>query len=267
MGAVNLLEAARRTPSVRSVIIVTSDKCYENKEWLWGYRESDPMGGHDPYSSSKGCAELVTAAYMRSFFPFEGYGAKHNAAVASVRAGNVIGGGDWAADRLIPDCVRFWRRNEEIAIRNPLATRPWQHVLEPLGGYLLLAERLWTDGPQFGGPWNFGPSDDDVWPVEDVVREMIRCLGAGAYRVVPGDHKHEARMLKLDCSKARCLLGWRPRLSLAEALRWTAEWYKFFYSNASTAILREFTEHQISGFMNRSESQNKQPNRQFDLMA
>lgn len=251
MGTANVLEAVRHTPSVQVVVNVTSDKCYENQEWFWGYRENDPMGGHDPYSSSKGCAELATSAYLRSFFPSERYGVDHRVALASVRAGNVIGGGDWAVDRLIPDCVRSWIRNEEILIRNPHATRPWQHVLEPLGGYLILARKLWVEGSRFSGPWNFGPSDDDAWPVEAVVREMIRCLGSGRYRVAPGDHKHEAKMLKLDCSKARHLLGWQPSRGLREALLWTAQWYKIFYDKGSQLDIRDFTLRQIVQYMER----------------
>jgi CDP-glucose 4,6-dehydratase len=252
MGTVNVLEAVRHTPSVRVVVNVTSDKCYENKEWVWGYRENDPMGGHDPYSSSKGCAELVTAAYLKSFFPPGSYGGEHHVVVASARAGNVIGGGDWGTDRLVPDCIRSWSHDKEIIIRNPHATRPWQHVLEPLSGYLLLGSRLWDDGPRFAGPWNFGPSEDDVWPVEGVVKEIIHILGSGIYRVVSDGRHHEAHRLKLDCSKARIQLGWHPRSNVQEALIWSAEWYKMFYGNASQSEMLDFTSRQICQFMDRS---------------
>src|SRR3954447_21046931 len=221
MGTVNLLEAVRRDGDVRVVVVVTSDKCYENREWMWGYREDEPMGGYDPYSNSKGCAELVTAAYRKSFFAARG------TAIASVRAGNVIGGGDWAADRLIPDIIRAVSRGEPVLIRNPGAVRPWQHVLDPLSGYLLLAERLWTEGERQAGGWNFGPADDDAKPVQYIVETITNLWGEGARWVLDErQHPHEAHYLKLDCSKARQLLNWRPRLELADALQWTVEWYK-----------------------------------------
>lgn len=222
MGTVHLLEAVRQSSDVRVVVNVTSDKCYENREWIWGYRESDPMGGRDPYSNSKGCAELVAAAYRQSFFDKEG-----RVALGSVRAGNVIGGGDWAADRLVPDFVRATQRGCAVEIRNPKATRPWQHVLEPLAGYMLLAERLWSNGGAHVGGWNFGPDDDDAASVEKVISALVSSWGSPAsWTGDSGTHPHEAHFLKLDSSKARTLLGWKPRLGLLAALDWTVEWYK-----------------------------------------
>lgn len=223
MGTVHLLEAVRQTPGVRAVVNVTSDKCYENREWIWGYRENDPMGGRDPYSSSKGCAELVAAAYRSSFFERDA----DKIALASARAGNVIGGGDWAADRLVPDFVRATLGGSPVRIRNPGAIRPWQHVLEPLYGYLLLAERLWTDGPAHTGGWNFGPAEEDAAAVGAVISSLVSLWGAPAgWATDAGPHPHEARFLKLDSSKARSLLRWKPRLGLQTALAWTVEWYK-----------------------------------------
>ena len=226
MGTANLLEAIRNGSSVRAVVIVTSDKCYENREWVWGYREDEPMGGYDPYSNSKACAELITAAFRSSFF-HPGEYSQHHVAVASCRAGNVIGGGDWAKDRLLPDIVRAIIANQPVRIRNPNAIRPWQHVLEPLSGYLVLAKRLYEEGPKYSGGWNFGPWDHDARPVETVVEEVTRLWGAGAYwEKDDRDNPHEARYLKLDCSKAHSLLDWTPRLHIEIALAWTVEWYK-----------------------------------------
>ena len=222
MGTVHLLEAVRQTRSVRAVVVVTSDKCYENREWVWGYRENEPMGGRDPYSNSKGCAELVTAAYRASFFHRSG-----DAAIASARAGNVIGGGDWAPDRIVPDIVRAAVAGTPVRVRNPNAIRPWQHVLEPLFGYLLLAERLVQEPSVYSEGWNFGPAEDDAVNVGTIVSEMIALWGPPAAWVAdPGPHAHEAHYLKLDSSKARTQLQWRPRLGLARALQWTVEWYK-----------------------------------------
>ena len=226
MGTVHVLDAIRQVPSVRSVVIVTTDKCYENREWEWGYRENEAMGGYDPYSSSKGCAELVTSAYRNSFFNPATY-SKHGVAVASGRAGNVIGGGDWAADRLIPDIMRAISRGETVNIRNPHAIRPWQHVLEPLSGYLILAERLYTDGPRFADAWNFGPNDSDAQPVQAIVERLTSQWGDGArWSLDGGEHPHEATFLKLDCSKARARLGWRPRWDLNHTLDSIVAWYK-----------------------------------------
>lgn len=226
LGTVHVLEAIRRESSARTVVIATSDKCYENRERDEGYRESEPMGGRDPYSSSKGCAELVTAAYRASFFDPSRY-AEHGVAVASVRAGNVIGGGDWSADRLVPDVYRAAAAKKPLRIRYPRAVRPWQHVLEPLSGYLLLAEKLWNSGEDFGKGWNFGPSDGDARTVAQVMDEIVKLWGSGL-RWEPDRevHPHEAKLLRLDSAQARSQLGWRPRLSLAQALEWTVDWYK-----------------------------------------
>lgn len=237
MGTLHMLEAVRRTPSVRAVIVVTSDKCYENREWHWAYREDEAMGGHDPYSASKGCTELVTAAWRRSFLAPEGTCGR-TVAMASARAGNVIGGGDWAEDRLIPDCVRAMTEGRTVQIRNPRATRPWQHVLEPLSGYLLLAQRLWEDGAAFAEGWNFGPVLEDARPVSHVVNEMTRLWADGAsWELHGGDHPHEAGFLAVDASKARARLGWQPRLRLNEALAWTTEWYKRQSAGDDAALL------------------------------
>ena len=228
MGTVHLLEAVRRCPSVRAVVNVTTDKCYENREWPWGYRENEPMGGYDPYSSSKGCAELVSAAYRNSFFNPRDFD-KHRVAIATARAGNVIGGGDWAADRLICDCVRSLLAGESIKIRNPHAIRPWQHVLEPLSGYLLLAQKLYTDGFNYADAWNFGPRDEDARPVEWIVKKICSLWGENAdYQLEGGDHPHEAHYLKLDISKARGELNWQPRWDLDQALQSIVAWTKAY---------------------------------------
>jgi CDP-glucose 4,6-dehydratase len=221
MGTVHLLEAVRGSPGVRAVVNVTTDKCYENREWAWGYREDEAMGGHDPYSSSKGCAELVSTAYRRSFF--------HNGgpALATARAGNVIGGGDWATDRLVPDVLRAFEHGKAVVIRNPLSTRPWQHVLDPLAGYLVLAQRLHADGAAFAEGWNFGPRDEDARPVQWIVEQLVERWGHGAqWQLDDGEHPHEAHFLKLDISKSRSRLGWEPRWRLADTLRHTVDWHQ-----------------------------------------
>ena len=221
MGTVHMLEAARSVGGVRAIVNVTTDKCYENREWAWGYREDEPMGGFDPYSNSKGCSELVTSAYRRSFFQHSGI------ALGSARAGNVIGGGDWAADRLVPDILRAFEQNRPVVIRNPNATRPWQHVLEPLSGYLVLAERLYNDGQAFAEAWNFGPHDDDAQPVQWIVEHLVKDWGRGASWLLDGgDHPHEANYLKLDISKAKARLDWRPRWNLANALEHITTWHQ-----------------------------------------
>ncbi len=220
LGTAHVLEAARRTPSVRACVNVTSDKCYENREWIWGYRESEALGGHDPYSASKGCAEIVTAAYRRSY----GSAAWR---VASGRAGNVIGGGDWAADRLVPDMVRSVLAGQPLVLRRPLSIRPWQHVLEPLSGYLLLAERLVHDGDAFADGWNFGPQDSDTLTVRGLAELLVRQWGHGEIREeVEPNGPHETHCLRLDSTKAMTRLGWRPLLSVAERVAWTVDWYK-----------------------------------------
>ncbi|WP_035155782.1 CDP-glucose 4,6-dehydratase [Cohnella thermotolerans] len=228
MGTVNLFEAVRGCSRCRAVVNVTTDKCYDNREWHYGYRENDTLGGYDPYSSSKACSELVTNAYRSSFFHPDRF-SSHGVAIATARAGNVIGGGDWAKDRLVPDCIEALMNDRVIRIRNPHAIRPWQHVLEPLSGYLLLARRLYKSGTAFGGAWNFGPDDRDARPVEWIARRLIEKWGGhAAYRIDEGDHPHEAHYLKLDCSKAKAELGWRPRWQLGQALDRIVEWYKGF---------------------------------------
>jgi len=237
MGTVHLLEAVRTTPSVRAVVVVTTDKCYENREWVWGYRESDPMGGYDPYSSSKACAELVTAAYRQSFFNAAG-DAEHGAAIATVRAGNVIGGGDWSADRLLPDIFRAIQAGQPVEIRNPLATRPWQHVMEPLRGYLTLAQALHEHGPRYAGAFNFGPRQGDAWPVGRVADVVCRQWGGGAcWRQDARCHPHEARALSLDISKAEALLGWRPVMGIERALAMTVDWTKAVMGGADARAI------------------------------
>ncbi len=224
MGTVNVLESVRHTRGIRSVVSVTTDKCYENREWSWGYRENEAMGGYDPYSSSKGCAELVSSAYRSSFFNIDAH-SKHGVALATARAGNVIGGGDWAKDRLIPDMIDAFEEGRAAMIRNPHAIRPWQHVLEPLCGYLTLAERLFEEGPAFAEGWNFGPNDDDAKPVEWIATQLTHQWGPGAAWTNDGrQHPHEASYLKLDISKARSRLNWAPALRLTEALELIVEW-------------------------------------------
>ena len=242
MGTVNVLEAVRACPSVRAVVSVTTDKCYENREWAWGYRESEAMGGHDPYSSSKGCAELVTAAYRRSFFAADGA-----AAVATARAGNVIGGGDWAEDRLVPDILRAFERGEAVRIRNPLSTRPWQHVLEPLSGYLVLAQALVERGAAVAEGWNFGPRDEDAQPVQWIVERLVeRWSDALPWECDAAFHPHEANWLKLDVSMAAQRLGWRPRWSLGEALDRIVRWQRDYLAGADVraACLRDVADYQ-----------------------
>ena len=250
LGTVHVLEAVRATPGVRALINVTTDKVYDNREWVWGYRESERLGGHDPYSSSKACSELVTEAYRRSFFAPERPGA-HGTAVASARAGNVVGGGDWAADRLVPDCMRALLAGQEIVIRRPDAVRPWQHVLEPLGGYLLLAQHLVADGQAFAEAWNFGPGDEGVRTVGWIADRMASRFPASAgVRVAPGPHPHETTLLRLDCSKAQARLGWRPRLSLEEGLDMTIEWFE---RRRRGEDVRRTTLEQVAGFSRRLE--------------
>jgi CDP-glucose 4,6-dehydratase len=243
LGTVHVLEAVRNQRCVRAVVIVTSDKCYDNRESGEAYRESDPMGGRDPYSSSKGCAELVTAAYRASFFDVK---KRSSIAVASVRAGNVIGGGDWSADRLVPDVYRAATAGRPVRIRNPNAVRPWQHVLEPVSGYLMLAERLYDRGSEFAQGWNFGPSHDDALPVADLLTRIAKLWGGGLrWESDDGPHPHEAQLLHLDSSKARRALGWRPRLNLDEAIAWTVDWYK---ASQRGADMQAFTLDQISRY-------------------
>jgi CDP-glucose 4,6-dehydratase len=220
MGTAHLLEACRKVEGLRAVVCITSDKCYENREWVWPYRETDAMGGYDPYSSSKGAAELIVSAYRRSYF-------QSGAGIASVRAGNVIGGGDWALDRLVPDIVRALEAGRAPVIRSPDSVRPWQHVLEALGGYLIIAERLFAGDAAVATGWNFGPGEDDTQPVRWIVEKMLAEWGADSGWEQPGgEQPHEARMLKLDCSKARLELGWRPAMTLGQTLAKVVEWHK-----------------------------------------
>lgn len=232
MGTVHLLEAIRQTGTAKVVVNVTTDKCYENKEWVWGYREDEPMGGYDPYSSSKGCSELVTSAYRRSYF------AETGVALASARAGNVIGGGDWAEDRLVPDILRAFENNQPVVIRNPNSTRPWQHVLEPLSGYLTIAERLWNEPKAYAEGWNFGPRDEDAKPVGWIVERMASKWGDDAtWHIDAGNHPHEANYLKLDISKARQSLSWTPRWTLDIALNKIIEWHQAWLAKANVHTL------------------------------
>jgi CDP-glucose 4,6-dehydratase len=241
MGTVNLLDAVRRRPDgVRAVVVVTTDKCYENREWEWGYREDEPMGGHDPYASSKGCAELVTSAYRRSYFSDPG-----GPRVASARAGNVIGGGDWGADRLVPDIMRAALAGEPVRVRNPNSIRPWQHVLNPLSGYLVLAQAL-CESPAHASGWNFGPADEDARPVGWIVERMAELWPEELRWVLDeGPHPHEARYLKLDSSRAKGRIGWRPPVGLDEALQSIVDWYRALRDGAD---MRAVTLAQIDAF-------------------
>jgi len=243
MGTINLFEGARRAGSVRAIVNVTSDKCYENREWMWGYRETDPMGGHDPYSNSKGCSELITGAYRQSFFRDEGI------AVASARAGNVIGGGDWSEDRLVPDALRAFEQLKSVVLRNPMSVRPWQHVLEPLSGYLSLAERLYEGDHTFADGWNFGPSDEGAKSVSWIVDRLAQAWGLQntAPWIADTQHQpHEANMLRLDITKARSLLAWQPRWDLYTALNRIVGWHRAWQEGANMAewSLNEIREYQ-----------------------
>lgn len=243
MGTVHVLEAVRRTPSCRAIINVTSDKCYENKEWVWGYREDDLLGGHDPYSSSKACAEIVTAAYRRSFFETQD---SRRVALASARAGNVIGGGDFSQDRIIPDLIRAMKRCEPLYVRNPDAVRPWQHVLEPLAGYLLLAEKLWERPVEYARSWNFGPAADDIRPVRWLVERLSEHWAERvSWKVDATPRVHEAHLLMLDSTKARMLLGWKPRWTLERTLLSIVEWHD---AHANSECLRDVVTRQIDAY-------------------
>ncbi len=249
IGTANVLEAVRKTPGVRAVVSVTTDKCYENKEWVWGYRESDPLGGYDPYSSSKACAELVTSAYRQSFFNVARYD-EHRCGIASARAGNVIGGGDWSDDRLLPDLVRGFLGGEPVRIRRPESIRPWQHVLEPLWGYIRLAEELYKGSLSAAAGWNFGPRDEDAWPVARIAGTMADLWGNGARWVADAAPDadaglHEAHFLKLDTSKARSELGWHPSLRMDTALEWLVSWYR---AQAAGKDMHAYTLTQIAGY-------------------
>lgn len=226
MGTINILEAIRATGSVRVGVMITTDKCYENKEQIWGYRENEPMGGYDPYSSSKGAAEIAISSWRRSFFNPDQYG-EHGKAIASVRAGNVIGGGDWSLDRIVPDCIRALESSVPVGIRSPEAVRPWQHVLEPLSGYMLLAKKMWEAPAQFCEGWNFGPGQESVSTVWEVASKLVRNYGEGELRdISEPDAPHEANLLMLDISKAKFRLGWKPRLTIDQTVELTVDWYK-----------------------------------------
>ena len=244
MGTVNVLESVRLINSVRAVVVVSSDKCYENREWVWGYRENEPMGGFDPYSNSKGCTELITSAYRNSFFQ------NLNTSVASARAGNVFGGGDWSKDRLIPDILKAIEDRVPVCVRNPNSIRPWQHVLEPLSGYLLLAERLYTEGQEYAEGWNFGPEDNDVKNVIWIVENLIQQLQADVkWEYFSADSHHEATYLKLDISKARQKLNWRPRLRLDRTLLLIADWHRQYLSKKP---MKQVCLEQINYFLNQN---------------
>lgn len=237
MGTVNIFEAAKKCPNLRAIVNITTDKCYENKEWVWGYRENDPMGGHDPYSSSKGCVELITSAYRKSFFNEE-----FTPYLASARAGNVIGGGDWATDRLIPDIFKALKKNKPVFIRHPKAIRPWQHVLEPLSGYLNLAQKLFTFGKNYAEAWNFGPQHNDAKPVEWIVENIIEQWGGNnSWKKEINKQPYEAKILKLDITKANNLLNWKPKLTLSQALDLTVGWHKSWLNgdNAENICLEQ----------------------------
>ncbi|NLD36591.1 MAG: CDP-glucose 4,6-dehydratase [Desulfatiglans sp.] len=244
IGTVNVLEASKAVESVRAIINVTSDKCYENNEWLWGYRENDRLGGFDPYSASKGCAEILTSCWQKSFFSIENYGKTHQTLLASARAGNVIGGGDWAPDRLIPDIMRAINRHDKVKIRNPYATRPWQHVLEPLSGYLLLGQNLLKEKKEFAEAWNFGPSDDGNKSVEEIVRNVKKDWPILDYEIPKSiDQPHEAGLLRLDCSKAKSKLKWQPVWTSDRAIEKTTHWYKNYYESMSILTSEHINEY------------------------
>ena len=231
LGTANLLEAARFVKSVRAVIVITSDKCYENKESNYAYKESDPLGGFDPYSSSKACSEIVTAAYRNSFFK------DSDTAIASARAGNVVGGGDWAADRLVPDCIKAWIKNKTVEIRYPQAIRPWQHVLEPLAGYIILAEKLYKHGGKFARAWNFGPNENNIKNVAFLTDNIAKLWGKKAkWKITTKKQPHEAMLLKLNCSMAKTKLSWRPCWNIETTLEKTVQWYKTYLNNPKNII-------------------------------
>ena len=243
MGTVHVLEAARQAGSVRAIVNVTTDKCYENRDWLWGYREDEQLGGHDPYSSSKACAELVSSAYRKSFLQGTG------PVLATARAGNVVGGGDWAAERLVPDILRALERNEPVLVRNPRSVRPWQHVLEPLSGYLVLAERLFERGQLFAESWNFGPRDEDARSVQWITERLCSIWGSETgWLAQPGQHPHEANYLKLDISKARQRLQWQPSWDVEGALLRVAQWHRAWLKGEDmrALCLRQISEYDAS---------------------
>ena len=251
IGTVNVLEAARSIKNVKVCMIITSDKCYENREWLFGYRETDPMGGYDPYSASKGCTELVVTSYRTSFLNPDDYGKKHQTALSSVRAGNVIGGGDWGEDRLIPDCVKALSQNRKILIRYPKAVRPWQFVLEPLSGYLWLGALMYQNGNKFSDAWNLGPLDNYTLTVEQVIKKAIKLWGGGELKIRQNPKYHENKLLKLDISKACFCLKWKPVYKVDEAIEKTMAWYNKFYKEKIN--MHKFTLKQIGEYVKNAE--------------
>ena len=239
VGTANVLDCIRRCDSVRSAVCITTDKCYENKEWIYGYRENDQLGGFDPYSASKACSELVISSYRNSFFNLNEFSHSHNTLIASVRAGNVIGGGDWAKDRIIPDCIRAIESDEPLVLRNPAATRPWEHVLEPLFGYLLLSEKLFNGKKAYSGAWNFGPTNEGVVKVKDIAEKIINKWGKGSIELGNEKGPHEANLLMLDISKARNFLNWTPTLTIDETVDLIVEWYKSPKENKKKITLKQ----------------------------
>lgn len=247
LGTANIMQAVKEVGCVKSLVVITTDKVYENKEWLYPYREMDALGGHDPYSASKAAADIITNSYIKSFFNPSNFGERHNTLVSIVRAGNIIGGGDWAKDRLIPDMIRgIFEREEAFIIRNPKSIRPWQHVFEPLRGYLMLGREMYNGNKDLSGAWNFGPSEESCVPVEKLVRDAILILGKGNYQIIEDTGKHEACLLKLDINKARNVLNWNPKLSFEDSLKTTFEWYNEFYENRN--LIDDFTDEQIEKY-------------------
>jgi CDP-glucose 4,6-dehydratase len=252
MGTVNILEACRVTPSVKTIVMITSDKCYENMEWVWGYRENDRLGGFDPYSASKGASELVCSAYRRSFFHLDNF-EQHGKSLSTVRAGNVIGGGDWAENRIVPDCIKSLEKDKPIIVRNPLATRPWQHVLEPLGGYLWLAQKMMQQPKAFSESWNFGPRSESIIPVKDLVEYIIKFYGKGEWVDLSGNSVlHEAQLLALDITKANHRLNWKPVLTFPQTIEMTVDWYKRYSAESTMSLCIE----QIYKYMDLWKSRN-----------
>ena len=246
MGTSNILQAIKKTDTVRAAVIITTDKVYENKESGLPFKENDKLGGHDPYSASKAAAEIVIGSYIKSFFNPVDYNKEHRTLIASARAGNVIGGGDWSNDRLVPDLIKGVFKNEKVIIRNPDAIRPWQYVLEPLYGYLLLAKKLYEGKTEFSGTWNFGPHNKNHLTVEELVKRALELLNRGSYKLRKDCGKHEARLLKLDSNKAKKLLGWQPRLNMETILEFTFNWYKAFYEKKN---IIDLTNQQINSFL------------------
>lgn len=253
MGTANLLQAIKETETTRAVVLITTDKVYENKEWVYSYRETDQLGGHDPYSASKASADIIAHSYIRSFFSVEEYGKKNNTLIGVARAGNVIGGGDWTKDRIVPDIVRFiFEKHHPVVLRNPMATRPWEHVLEPTSGYLRLAEGLYKKKKDFVGAWNFGPEATSFMTVKALTEKAIGVIGKGKLEIKSDHGKHEANLLTLEVSKARHILGWRPTLNFDETIEYTFGWYKNYYEGG--VDVAEFTNHQIDSFFKQKKS-------------